>query len=188
MTPVSKSQKPSIQAPKVKARVEITAVSDLPAADLADLCAAAKDAIERGGGFGWLRPPPRPTLEAYWRGLMMVPGRTLYIARLDGQIAGALQMHEAPRNMESQSKIAKIQSGFTASWARGHGIGRGLVVHALDQAQEQGFKILKLDVRETQETAIKLYRDLGFIQWGHMPCYAYIDEAWVGGLYFYKDL
>ena len=33
--------------------------------DLQDLCDATVDAIEAGGGFGWLSPPPRDTLERY---------------------------------------------------------------------------------------------------------------------------
>jgi len=174
--------------PPIIPKVDLSIALDLSASDLGDLCAAAEDAIERGGGFGWLAPPPRSTLEAYWRGLMMVPGRHLYIARLDGQIAGALQLHEAPRNLESQALTAHIQSGFTASWARGHGIGRGLMAFALEEARGRGFKTIKLDVRETQTTAIRIYREMGFVEWGHMPRYAYINEAWIGGLYFYLDL
>ena len=172
----------------IKAKVTVETARDLSTADISDLCAATEDAITRGGGFGWVTPPSRTTLEAYWRGLMIVPGRQLFVARLDRQIAGALQLHEAPKNMESQSAIAKIQSGFTASWARSHGIGRGLMEFTIRQARAQGFKALKLDVRETQENAIRLYRDLGFVEWGHMPRYALVDGRWVAGLYFYMDL
>ena len=174
--------------PNITANLQIIQATDLSTADQGDLCAAAEDAIGRGGGFGWLSVPPRSKLEAYWRGLMMVPGRHLFIAYLDGVIAGALQLHEAPKNMESQANIGYIQSGFTASWARGHGVGRGLMAFAIDQAHRLGLKAVKLDVRETQTTAIGLYRNLGFVEWGRMPRYAFIDDAWVAGLYFYLDL
>ncbi len=36
--------------------------------DVEELCESANLAILDGGGFGWLEPPPRQTLEAYWRG------------------------------------------------------------------------------------------------------------------------
>ncbi len=36
--------------------------------DLHDLCDAAEAAILDGGGFGWLSPPERHTMEAYWKG------------------------------------------------------------------------------------------------------------------------
>ena len=174
--------------PHINANLQVAQAQDLSAADLGDLCAATEDAIARGGGFGWLTVPPRSTLEAYWRGLMMVPGRHLLIAYLDGVIAGALQLHEAPKNMESQAHIGSVQSGFTASWARGHGVGRGLMNFAIDRARALGLKAIKLDVRETQTTAIGLYRNLGFAEWGRMPRYAFIDGAWVAGIYFYLDL
>ena len=177
-----------IKTPDIKANVAIDRAEDLSPSDLGDLCAAAEDAIQRGGGFGWIEVPPRTKLEAYWRGLMMVPGRHLYIARLDGLIAGALQLHEAPKNMESQACIGYVQSGFTASWARGHGIGRGLMEHAISQAKAMNLGAIKLDVRATQETAITLYRNLGFQEWGRMPRYARIDGQWVAGHYFYLDL
>ena len=174
--------------PKITPHVAVDRVTDLADSDLSDLCAAAEDAIERGGGFGWLAAPPRPTLEAYWRGLMMIDGRHLFVARLDGVVVGALQLHEAPKNMESQASIGTVQSGFTATKARGYGIGRQLMVVAIDFAKAQGFTALKLDVRETQETAIGLYRSLGFVEWGRLPRYALIEGRWVGGLYFYLDL
>lgn len=175
-------------APKIHANVSIATATELSQAELTALCEAAEDAIKRGGGFGWLDVPPRATLEAYWRGLMLVPGRHLYVAQLDGLMVGALQLHEASKNMESQAQIATVQSGFTASWARGYGIGRDLMIYAIDQARALGFRALKLDVRETQHTAINLYTKLGFVEWGRLPRYAYVEGQWIAGYHFYLDL
>ncbi len=47
--------------------------------DLGDLCDATETAILAGGGFGWLRPPPRDVLERYWRGVVLVPERMLFV-------------------------------------------------------------------------------------------------------------
>ncbi|MEQ9326210.1 MAG: GNAT family N-acetyltransferase, partial [Rhodospirillales bacterium] len=52
-------------------------VAEISNPDLHDLCDATDSAILDGGGFGWLRPPPRQTLERYWRGVLVVPDRTL---------------------------------------------------------------------------------------------------------------
>lgn len=60
--------------------------------DLADLCDAAEAAIRAGGGFGWLTPPPRQVMEAYWKGVLLVPERRLFVGRLDGVIAASAQM------------------------------------------------------------------------------------------------
>ena len=43
--------------------------------DLDDLCEATESAIEEGGGFGWVKVPPRQVLENYWKGLLLVPER-----------------------------------------------------------------------------------------------------------------
>ena len=43
--------------------------------DLQDLCEAAEEGIKAGGGFGWLKPPHRPVMESYWRGVMLIPDR-----------------------------------------------------------------------------------------------------------------
>ena len=52
--------------------------------DLDDLCEATESAIAEGGGFGWLKPPPRQVLENYWKGVLLVPERRLFVGRLDG--------------------------------------------------------------------------------------------------------
>lgn len=172
----------------IKAKVTFETARTLSQADLADLCKATEDAIADGGGFGWLSPPPRARLEQYWQGLLLVPGRHLFLARLDGVVAGALQLWESPRNMESQASVGQLQSEFSAAWARGHGIGRGLMNHALDAARTLGMHAVKLDVRATQTAAIQLYEAMGFQRWGTMPRYAEVDGAWVEGHYFYLDL
>ena len=60
-------------------------------------------AINEGGGFGWLKPPPRQVLENYWKGVLLVPERRLFVGRLDGTIAGSAQLSRAPRNNEAQA-------------------------------------------------------------------------------------
>ena len=44
-------------------------ISDL---DLADLCNITEQAIQAGGGFGWLFVPPRNIIKKYWNGLMLI--------------------------------------------------------------------------------------------------------------------
>ena len=59
--------------------------------DLDDLCDAAESAIDADGGFGWLSPPPREIMESYWRGVLLVPQRELFVARLDGTVERGLE-------------------------------------------------------------------------------------------------
>lgn len=175
--------------PAIKSANSFAVTTTLSEQDMGDLCAATRDAILRGGGgFGWVTVPAAEKLASYWRGLLMVPGRHLFLARLDGVVAGALQLHEAPKNLESQAMVGKLQSGFTATWARGHGLGEGLMRFAMDYARALGLATLKLDVRASQTSALRLYRGLGFTEWGVMPRYAKVEGQWVEGHYFYIDL
>jgi ribosomal protein S18 acetylase RimI-like enzyme len=156
--------------------------------DLQDLCEAAEEGIKAGGGFGWLKPPPRSVMESYWRGVLLVPERMLFVGRLDGVIAGTAQLVRPPRNNEAQVLSAHITTHFVAPWARGHGLARAIVLAAEEAALAAGALVVDLDVRETQEAAIQLYQSLGYRHWGTHPRYARIGEHWITGLYLYKDL
>jgi ribosomal protein S18 acetylase RimI-like enzyme len=174
-----------------EARAVKTAVEQLDAfagTDLDDLCDAAEVAIKGGGGFGWLTAPPRHIMENYWRGVLLVPERRLYVARLDRTICGSAQLARPPRNNEAQAFAAQLMSNFIAPWARGHGLARQLVVAVEDAARAAGYTILNLDVRDTQTAAIQLYESLGYVRWGTHPCYARVDDDVVPGHFYYKRL
>jgi ribosomal protein S18 acetylase RimI-like enzyme len=156
--------------------------------DLHDLCDAADAAIVAGGGFGWLAPPQRHVLEAYWKGVLVVPERELFVARLDRTIAGCAQLVRPPRNNEAQNYVGQLTHAFVAPWARGHGLARGLALAIEKAARDAGLRVLNLDLRETQDAAIKLYESLGYQRWGTHPHYAWIDDRWVAGFFYHKDL
>lgn len=158
------------------------------AADLNDLCDATEAAIKEGGGFGWLTVPDRDVLERYWKGVLVVPERYLFVARLDGVICGSSQLIRPPRNNEAQSHSAQITTSFIAPWARGHHLSRLLTTTMLRRAKADGLKTVNLDVRETQTAAINLYRSLGFTEFGRHPHYAEVKGQPVAGLYFTRDL
>jgi ribosomal protein S18 acetylase RimI-like enzyme len=156
--------------------------------DLHDLCDAAEAAIRDGGGFGWLTPPPRHVMETYWKGVLLVPERELFVARLDRVIAGSAQLQRAPRNNEAQAYVGHLNTSFIAPWARGHGLARMLVLTIEEAARAAGLRVLNLDVRETQSAAIQLYESLGYERWGKHPHYAWIEDRWATGYYYFKDL
>ena len=127
-------------------------------------------------------------MESYWRGVLLVPDRQLFVGRLDGVIAGTAQLVRPAKNNEAQAQTAQMTTHFVAPWARGHGLARAIVVAVEEAAQTVHVSILNLDVRETQDAAIQLYQSLGYRHWGTHPHYARIGERWVAGLSFWKDL
>jgi RimJ/RimL family protein N-acetyltransferase len=172
----------------VAAATAVERLSKFKGPDLHDLCDAAEAAILDGGGFGWLAPPPRQTMEAYWKGVLLVPERDLFVARLDGTIGGSAQLIRPQRNNEAQAFVGSLTTFFIAPWARGHGLARRMVELVEQAARKADLKILNLDVRETQERAIQVYDQLGFRRWGTHPHYAFVKERWIAGHYYCKDL
>jgi ribosomal protein S18 acetylase RimI-like enzyme len=168
--------------------VAIEKIHSLHGPDLQNLCEATEAAIAEGGGFGWVTKPPREMLEKYWQGVLLVPGRTLFIGRLDGVVCGSAQLIRPPRNNEAQAFSAQLMSAFVAPWARGHGLARGLVAAVEQAARRQGVVILNLDIRDTQSAAIQLYETAGYIRWGTHPGYASVEGRVVPGYYYYKRL
>lgn len=156
--------------------------------ELDELCEAAEKAILDGNGFGWLNPPSRRVLESYWRGVLLMPQRDLFVAKLDGAIVGSTQLLRPPPNNEAQQHSAQLTSFFIAPWARGHGLARGLLKAVEESASAAGFHQIDLDVRASQIAAIQLIEQAGYTRWGVKPRYAYVDGAYVDGLFYSKQL
>lgn len=157
-------------------------------ADLNDLCDATDAAIKAGGGFGWVELPPRESLERFWQGVIAMPLRQLFVTRLDGVICGTCQLIKPTQNNEAQRHAAQISGLFVTPWARGRGLSRMLLDYVEDHAKRAGFTVLNLDVRESMDTAIKLYESAGYQQIGAHPYYARVNDEFIAGRYYTKQL
>jgi ribosomal protein S18 acetylase RimI-like enzyme len=166
----------------------VEVLTEFKGTDLNDLCDAAEAAISDGGGFGWVRRPPRHIMESYWKGVLLVPDRRLFVARLDGTIAGSAVLVRPPRNNEAQAFAAHLTGMFVAPWARNRGLGRRIAELVETIARELGVEVLNLDVRDTQTAAIRLFESLGYRRWGQHPAYARVDRRIVSGHFLWKPL
>jgi len=173
---------------KEKINIKVEVLKSITSIDLADLCNITEQAIKAGGGFGWINPPPRETLNKYWKGLVVVQNRILIVGRLNNAIAGALQLSLQAPNNEAQKTITNITSHFVAPWARGYGLARSMIDYAEEVAKQNDTSCLQLDIRETQEAAIQLFKSKGYEQWGINPNYAQVNGNIIRGLYFYKNI
>ena len=162
--------------------------TSLSTGEMQDLCDSTDAAIENGGGFGWVTLPARDILERYWHGVLTMPQRRLFLARLDGVICGTCQLMLPNRNNEAQSFAVQLTANFVAPWARGHGLARMLLVEAEKEAVSEGFGVINLDVRETQEAAIALYESMGYQMFGAHPYYARVDDEIIKGRYYTKAI
>ena len=174
--------------PRPQHAMAVERVSAFTDDDLAALCEAADAAIIDGGGFGWVNPPGRNALERYFKGVVLVPERELFLARQDGIIVGSAQLVRPPRNNEAQAFAATLMHSFIAPYARGQGLAKLLTERVEASARTLGYQVLNLDVRETQEAAIALYESLGYIRWGVHPAYARVAGRTIRGVFYFKLL
>tara|TARA_B100000282_G_C31452474_1_gene363044 strand:+ start:52 stop:588 length:537 start_codon:yes stop_codon:yes gene_type:complete len=173
---------------KEKISISVDLLDSLSEVDLADLCNITEQAISAGGGFGWIRVPTREVLNKYWKKITDDNLNNLIVGRLNGVIAGTIQLsYEAP-NIESRKNIAQIKRQFVAPWARGYGLAKSMIDFSEQKAKEENIKSIQLSVRETQDAAIQLFTSKEYKIWGENPFYAFINGSFVKGIYFYKNL
>lgn len=163
-------------------------LTEFAAGDLEALCEATVEAIVEGHGFSWLKPPPQGTLEAYWRGVLLIPERTLFVARLNGRIVGTVQLVRPARNNEQGAFSAEVATFFIAPWARGYGLARSLLRDVEAKARQEGFTTLEVNVRADRRAAIALAEASGFIKWATKERYARVAGSYLPGYYYVKYL
>ena len=163
-------------------------LTQLNASDLNDLCDATDAAIKAGGGFGWIDLPAREVMERFWQGVVVMPMRLLFVARLDGVICGTCQRVMPAPNNQAQSHAAQLTTHFVSPWARGYGLSEKLLTLVETTATQKNISVINLDVRETMTQAIALYERFGYQRIGHHPNYANIGNQRIGGFYYCKDL
>ncbi len=84
------------------------------------------------------------------------PAGTLFLARLHGAPVGCVGVRP------SSPGIAELKRLYLRAAARGSGLGRALVVSALEWARGAGYTAIRLDTVPGMEAAQRLYRSLGF--------------------------
>lgn len=178
----------SAEHPRQAASARVDRITAFSGPDLHDLCDATEASIQQGGGFGWLRVPPRDAMQNYWRGVLLVPERELFVARLEETICGSAQLLRPSSNNEAGAQVGQLTTFFVAPWARGHGLAVKLVEAVETRAREIGLAVMNFEVRETQTRAIEVCQQLGYRHWGTHPRFAYVEGRWLSGLYFTKDL
>lgn len=176
-------------APKVK----VENISELKNSDLSDISDATERTVKNdadGFSIGLKRSESfdRTGLEKYWKGVLMVPERHLFVGRLDGVITSSVQLVEPARNDKASSFACSIAQHFVVPWARGHGLAKMLLKEAETEAKKRDFEVIRLSVRENQHSAISLYESMGYKRWGTLDKYEKIDNKIFAGYFYYKDI
>ena len=102
-------------------------------------------------------PPSRADLNA----IISSEASVLFIARVNGKIAGALTLatFRIPTGVR-----AWIEDVVVDADARGHGVGEALNMAAIAEARSRGAITVELPSRPSREAANRLYQRIGFVQ------------------------
>ena len=101
-----------------------------------------------------------PISQEELREIVESPATTLFIARVDGVIAGCLTLavFRLPTGLR-----AWIEDVVVDDAARGHGVGEALNLAAIALAAKCGARTVDLTSRPSREAANRLYQRLGFV-------------------------
>ena len=169
--------------------IEVKKINKFEKGELEELTSATMDAIQEGIGFGWTKKPPKNKIIDYWKGVLMVPNRWLFLGKYKGVISGSIQVVTVSSSNEAAIFRVFIDTHFVATWARGHGLAKLLLETAQNECVENNFTHVILDVRDTQIRAISLYEQLGFKLWGKLPAYHKLANGQIiPGNFYYKSL
>jgi acetyltransferase len=156
---------------------------------LPELIAILEDAVRGGASIGFLLPLADGELERYWAGVIaavQAGEKTLLVARLDGRIAGSVQV--APEGRANGSHRAEVQKLIVPRWARRRGIGTALMEAAEAVVRASARTLIVLDTR-VGDNAERIYRRLGYQLAGVIPHYARSTEGVLeGSAFMYKLL
>jgi ribosomal protein S18 acetylase RimI-like enzyme len=100
---------------------------------------------------------------AYW----FAPGNQVFVADAGGEAVGTYYLRANQRG--GGAHVAN--AGFmTAPASRGRGVARAMAAHALNTAAALGFEAMQFNfVISSNERAVRLWRDLGFLIVGVLP-------------------
>jgi GNAT superfamily N-acetyltransferase len=90
------------------------------------------------------------------------PNNELIVSELDGEIVGTLQLVITPSLSYKGSKRSMVESVRVDSKLRGQGIGRQMMLCAMERARERGCISMHLTSHNEREDAHRFYEKLGF--------------------------
>jgi GNAT superfamily N-acetyltransferase len=106
---------------------------------------------------------PRAEALAYW----FHPGTLTYVAECDGRVVGTYVLRPNQPGLGSHVSNAAF---MVSPSSRGLGVGRAMGEHCLDEARRLGYRAMQFNfVVSTNETAVKLWKRLGFTVVGTLP-------------------
>ena len=109
--------------------------------------------------------PGEPLAAEYLRAFAAVtddPRTRLVVAETDGMVVGTLQLSFLPHLVRRGGERAQVEAVRVASSQRGSGLGRELLIWAVEQARARGCVLVQLTTDSSRPDAHRFYESLGF--------------------------
>lgn len=148
-----------------------------------------RECVESGSSVGFLAPAQNETLENYWAEVQkdIIKGEKILLALyFENRLAGTVILSETGK-INGRHRIS-LEKLMVHEAQRGKGFGRKLIEEAENKALELDKTLILLDTRKG-DTAEKLYRKMGYTEYGEVPDYALgSDREYHPTLFFYKQI
>lgn len=112
--------------------------------------------------FTGLAPPPAEELREGWAEELADPDVTVFLAWLDGRLAGHVLLYPAEPALGIPPGCVELATQSTVPEARGRGVGRALTAHALAWAAAAGYGTVATDWRATNLLSSRYWPARGF--------------------------
>jgi GNAT superfamily N-acetyltransferase len=103
--------------------------------------------------------------DSYWRAFHEIhadPRHRLIVAEEAGDVVATLQLSYLPQLSHQGSERAQVESVRVSTDRRGSGIGRAMMLWAIEAAKERGCTIMQLTTNASRHEAHRFYESLGF--------------------------
>jgi len=91
------------------------------------------------------------------------PAHLLVVAEREGEVVGTLQLTELPGLSHRGASRAQVEAVRVASDLRGQGLGRALVLWAVEESRARGCAVVQLTTNKERTAAHRFYERLGFV-------------------------
>ncbi len=91
------------------------------------------------------------------------PRNEFVVAEADGELLGCMQLTYIPGLSRNGAERQLIESVRVRSDQRGRGLGRQMMVWAIDQARQRGCGLVQLTTDKSRHDAHRFYLGLGFV-------------------------
>jgi ribosomal protein S18 acetylase RimI-like enzyme len=146
------------------------------------------DLVRGGAALGWVDPPSHHEVAELLDGVLSAVhagDAALRVAYLDRRLVGlGYWLRYARPTHRPHADLEKIAVDAAA---HGQGIGRALTAALIADASQAGIEVLTLDARGDNSNALRLYRSLGFTEYGRLPDFVAVGERRYDKVFYMLD-